>query len=191
MSNEITGNRNKGFFQYFDILVASMNFLVILITFIIFQKNIFISLFGILFSGVLIVITIYTFIRNNPFYTHYFVGLLISGFFFTIPLILRSSWLGFLFYLDILFFYRIYRSYVHQSAVTTRSKAKVMGWAGSMGLDIKNLRQGRDNLNLELRKKRNQIKESLEKQYNGNSLLRNSLILSLSLIIIFILHLQV
>ena len=45
-----------------------------------------------------------------------------------------------------------------------------------------------DNINPDLEKKRRQMKELLEKKYNGKIILRNSLVLSFSLIIIFVLH---
>ena len=197
MTNETTGNVKKGFLNYIDILVASLNFLVILITLIIFPKNIFISLIGILLSGVLIVFLVHTFIRNNPLYDRYFLGLLFCGFFFTIPLILMLTRLGLILIdflislillLDILFFYRMYRSMVQLTGATTGAKASVLGKYGGMGLRIRDLRQSWDNINPELIKKRKQMKELLEKQYDGKKVLRNSLIFSLSLFIIFVLY---
>jgi len=188
MTDEMVNNFNKGFLNYFNIFAALMNFLAILITLIIFQKNIFISSFGILFSSVFIIILIHTFIKNNPLYTYYFFGLVIIGFLFTIPLILMGSWLGIIIILDVLYFYKMYRSMVRHSGVSTMSQTRIAGRAGSMGLSVGNLKQTWDNINPDMEKKRRQMKELLEKKYNGKLILRNSLVLSFSLIIIFVLN---
>jgi len=188
MTNESARNFKKGFSSYIDILVALMNFLIILLTLLFFQKNIFTFLFGIFISGGLVVILIYTFIRNNPLYTYYLVGLVICGSCFITPLVMWGSWLGFPFFLDILYLYKIYRSIVQQSAGTTHAKANFIDTAGSMGLDISYWIQRMDTVNPEFEMKRRQMKESFKEQYNSNIILRNSMILSFSLIIVFILY---
>ena len=77
---------------------------------------------------------------------------------------------------------------VRHSGVSTMSQTRVAGRAGSMGLNVGKLKQTWDNINPDLEKKRRQMKELLEKKYNGKIILRNSLVLSFSLIIIFVLH---
>ncbi|MHA2184353.1 MAG: hypothetical protein ACXAAI_05065 [Promethearchaeota archaeon] len=176
----------KGFRNYIDIFVSSLNFAVIFISLIFFRKNILISVLGILISGIFIVLTIYTFINNNPLYIYYCYGLLICSLLYVIPSIMIFSWIGILLLPDIFYFYEIYRSRGQSSAVSMVAKTKFMQKAGNMGLIDRNLTQTWDNINPQLELKRQQQREELERQYSGKKILRNSLILSLSLIVIFI-----
>lgn len=68
------------------------------------------------------------------------------------------------------------------------AKTKFMQKAGKMGLIDRNLTQTWDNINPQLELKRRQQREEIESQYSGKKILRNSLILSLSLIVLFILY---
>jgi len=164
-----------------------MNFVAILVTFIFLQRSFLLSLIGIFITIVLIVALNYTFINKNPFYTHYLWGVIINGSLFTIPLILVSSWLGFVIFLDLLYFYAMYRSNARYLRVSI-SQNRIAGRAAISGLNIRNLKQTWYDQNHDMDKKRRYMKELLVKKYNGNSLLRNSLILNFSLIAIFVLH---
>jgi hypothetical protein len=97
-------------------------------------------------------------------------------------------WIGILLLPDIFYFYEIYRSRSQSSAVSMVAKTKFMQKAGNMGLIDRNLTQTWDNINPQLELKRQQQREELEHQYFGKKILRNSLILSISLIVIFILY---
>ncbi len=68
----MSGKKNQGFKQkpsnYFDIFLSIINFLIVVIILIFYSGNIFISVISVIISNVLIVLIIYTFIRNNPFH---------------------------------------------------------------------------------------------------------------------------
>jgi hypothetical protein len=68
------------------------------------------------------------------------------------------------------------------------AKTRFMQKAGNMGLIDRNLTQTWDNVNPQFELKRSQQRDELERQYSGKKILRNSLILSLSLFIVFILY---
>ncbi|MHA1913895.1 MAG: hypothetical protein ACW986_05170 [Promethearchaeota archaeon] len=188
MTEKDTQNFKKGFLNYLDIFVSSINFVIMFISFIFFHKNIFISVIGILLSGIFIGITIHTFINNNPLYVYYSYGLLICSLFYVMPSIIIFPWIWVLLLPDFFFFYELYRSRGRSSAVSMVAKTRFMQKAGNMGLIDRNLTQTWDNVNPQFELKRSQQRDELERQYSGKKILRNSLILSLSLFIVFILY---
>ncbi|KKM91155.1 hypothetical protein LCGC14_1231400 [marine sediment metagenome] len=95
----------KSFINYIDVTLVFINFLVILFPIVIFDKNIFISIIGILLSSVLIEKAIYTFMKNNPFYIDYCYGLLICGFLFLFPSSTIFPIVGILFFSRNLLYY--------------------------------------------------------------------------------------
>ena len=188
MTNEKSLDFKKTSINYVDIVFSIVNFLIILLPLISFRKNIFISIFGFLFSGVLIIIMLYTFTKNNPLYIYYSYTLLFCGIFFLIPSITINYVLGVLLLPELCYVYNISKTRGQTSATSQMAKLRVLGRAGGYGLNIRRMRQTWDNVNPELELKRTQQREIFEKQYNGKKNLITSSLLGLSLIIIFVLY---
>ncbi len=86
------------------------------------------------------------------------------------------------------YIYNISKARGQTSATSQIAKLKVLGRAGSYGLNIRGLRQTWDYGNPELEMKRNQQREILEKQYNGKRIMITSFLLGISLIVVFVLY---
>jgi len=188
MTNEKSLDFKKTSTNYIDIVFAIVNFLIIIFPLIFFMKNIFISIMGFLFSGVLIIITLYTFIKKNPLYIYYSYVLLFCGLFFLIPSIMINYILGGLLLPEFCYIYNISKARGQTSATSQMTKLRVLGRAGGYGLNIRRLRQTWDNGNPELEMKRKQQREILEKQYNGKRIMITSFLLGISLIFVFVLY---
>lgn len=188
MTNEKSLDFKKTSINYIDIVFAIVNFLIIIFPLIFFRKNIFISIMGFQFSGVLIIITLYTFIKNNPLYIYYSYILLFCGLFFLIPSIRINYVLGGLIVPEFCYIYNLSRARGQTSATSQMTKLRILGRAGGYGLNIRGMRQTWDNGNPELEMKRNQQREILEKQYNGKRIMLTSFLLGISLIIVFVLY---
>ncbi len=188
MTNEKSLNFEKTPLNYVDIVFSILNFLIIIFPLIFFSKNIFISIMGFLFSGVLIIITLSTFIKNNPLYIYYSYILLFCGFLFLIPSIMINYILGGLLLPEFCYFYNITKARGLTSGTSQIAKLKVSGRVGSIGLNSRRIRQAWDNVNPELEIKRKQHREILEKQYNGKKIIITSFLLGLSLIIVLVLY---
>jgi len=188
MTNEKSLDFKKTSTNYIDIVFAIVNFLIIIFPLIFFRKNIFISIMGFLFSGVLIIITLYTFIKKNPLYIYYSYVLLFCGLFFLIPSIMINYILGGLLLPEFCYIYNISKARGQTSATSQMTKLRVLGRAGGYGLNIRRLRQTWDNGNPELEMKRKQQREILEKQYNGKRIMITSFLLGISLIFVFVLY---
>jgi len=188
MTNEKSLDFKKTYINYIDIVFAVTNFLIIIFPLIFFRKNIFIPIMGFLFSGVLIIITLYTFIKNNPLYIYYSFMLLFCGILFLIPSIMINYILGGLLLPEFCYIYNISKARGQTSATSQMAKLKVSGRMGSYGLNSRRTRQAWDNVNPELEIKRKQQREILEKQYNGKKIMITSFLLGISLISVFVLY---
>ncbi|HDZ17065.1 MAG TPA: hypothetical protein ENH75_02170 [archaeon] len=188
MTNDKSLGFKKKVINYIDIVFSIVNFLIILFPLIFFRKNIFISIFGFLFSGVLIINMLYTFTKNNPLYIYYSYALLFCGIFFLIPSIMINYILGWLLIPELCYVYNISKARGQTSATSQMAKLRVLGRAGGYGLNIRRMRQTWDNVNPELELKRTQQREIFEKQYNGKKNLITSSLLGLSLIIVFVVY---
>jgi hypothetical protein len=188
MANENSPDFKKTYINYIEIALAIVNFLIIIFPLIFFSRNIFISITGFIFSGVLIVITLLTFIKNNPLYIYYNYTLLVCGFFFLIPSIMRNFIFGWLLLPELCYVYTLSKARGQTSATSQIAKLKVSGRAGSYGLNSRRIRQAWDNVNPELEIKRNQQRKILKEKYNGKKIFIRSLILGLGLIIVLILY---
>ncbi len=121
----------KSFGNYFDVSLAFINFLVIIFPLVLFNKNIFISIIGIILSGVLIEKTIYNFMKNNPFYIDYCYGLLICGFLSLFPSTAIFPIIGFLFLPEIGYcIYNMLTSKGENSGVSNIPRNFILGRSG-------------------------------------------------------------
>ncbi|KKK80898.1 hypothetical protein LCGC14_2818900, partial [marine sediment metagenome] len=154
MTNDKSLGFKKKVINYIDIVFSIVNFLIILFPLIFFRKNIFISIFGFLFSGVLIINMLYTFTKNNPLYIYYSYALLFCGIFFLIPSIMINYILGWLLIPELCYVYNISKARGQTSATSQMAKLRVLGRAGGYGLNIRRMRQTWDNVNPELELKR-------------------------------------
>lgn len=189
MASENLQEFKKGFLNYIDIGLAIINSLIILFPLIFFSKNIVISILGIILSCSILIISLSTFIRNNPLYMYYCYVLLIGGVLFLIPLTMINPILGILFIPEACFIYNISKGKSQTSALSSYAKAKyLMRFGAQYGLNAKKLSQQWDNIDPELELKKSQQRELLEKRYHGKKILISSLLLSLSLITIFALY---
>ena len=188
MTNEKPLDFKKTYINYIDIVLAIFNFLIILFPLIFFMKNFFISIMGFLFSGVLIIITLSTFIKNNPLYIYYSYMLLPCGLLFLIPSIMINNILGVLLLPEFCYFYNMSKARGQTSGTSQMAKLRVSGRAGSYGLNSRRIRQEWDKVNPELEIKRKQQREIVEKQYNGKKIVITSFLLGISLIFVFVLY---
>ena len=85
----------RTFLNYIDIGIAILNFLVIVFPLIVFYQSILISFIGVGVAGFLIIITLNTFIKNNPFYMYYCYALVLSSLFFFWRLLQINAVFGF------------------------------------------------------------------------------------------------
>ncbi len=176
----------KSFINYIDILLSIMNTLIILFSLIIFSENLLISIIGVLLTLSLVLMTFFTFIKNNPLYIYYSYILLICGILFLIPSTMINPFLGILFFPEFCFIYNISKGRSQSSAISTYAKVKYLKRMGAhYGLNAQKLSQQWDNINPELELKKNQQRDLLEKSYNSKKVLVSSLCLFLSLVIVF------
>ena len=85
----------RTFLNYIDIGIAILNFIVIVFPLIVFYQSIPISFIGVGVAGFLIIITLNTFIKNNPFYMYYCYALVLSSLFFFWRLLQINAVFGF------------------------------------------------------------------------------------------------
>lgn len=178
MSTDQTYIFKRFFLNYIDISIAVLNFLVIVFPLIIFYQNISISFIGIGIASVLIVLTVLTFLKNNPFYIYYCYALMISSLFFLFRLMLINALFG---------------------AVILPTAWYIYTFYGANELYAPSLVPYNNNVNLSSYRipkrvdgnvayKRKQRIEIIKKQYDSDLSRKYSIILSLSLIFIFFLY---
>ena len=184
MAEELTPPFKRGTSNYLDIIMAFVNFLIIIFPLSIIRNNIIITILGIVISSVVIISAIYTFSIKNPFYSMYCYVLLFCGFLFIFAYIAINPIFGGLFLLEGFYLYLVTKLRGDPSAVRRASRNVMAGRLGSMGINVR--RRGMTNVELELEKKRIQERERLAIKYNRKQIFIRCLILSLSLFVIFI-----
>lgn len=186
MISEKTHDFKKRYINYFDIILAIMNSLVIIFPLVIIYENPVISIIGIFLSSGTITLAIYTFIKNNPLYIYYCYTLLLYGLLFSIPSMILHPIFGAILIPDICFIYNISKGKSQTSALSGYAKAQfLMRFGAQYGMNVKQLSQQWDNINPELELKKQQQREKLEKQYFSKKILISTFILSVSLLAIF------
>ncbi len=188
MAEELTPPFKRGTSNYLDIMMAFVNFLIIIFPLSIIRNNIIITILGIVISSVVIISAIYIFSIKNPFYSMYCYVLLFCGFLFIYPLIAINLIYGGLFFLEGFYLWINSKLRREPSHISRLAQYRTDGIAGSMGLNIR--RRGMTNVELELEKKRIQERERLAIKYNRKQILIRCLILGLSLFVIFIVFIQ-
>ena len=189
MTSEKVQEFKKSFMNYVDIALAIINALIIMLPLIFFSKNIVISILGIVLSCSSLIVTIFTFSRNNPLYIYYCYVLLIGAILFLIPSIVINPIFGILFIPEVWFIYNISKGKSQTSALSSYAKMQYLQRFGAQyGMDAKQLTQQWDNINPELDLKEKQQRELLEQKYYGKKILISSFLLSLSLIAVFALY---
>ncbi len=176
----------KSTINYIDIILAVLNSLNIILPLIIFHDILGLSIIGILISIVILALTIYTFIRNNPLYTYYSDILLLGGLLYSF-----MSPLFFLFFID--FCYLCYRINVHvKYSKRNRNKPLLARGIGRYYVNNRNINIGIgkefqqwDNIQRALENKRIQYREKLENQYHYKIILASSVMFALVLIVVF------
>ena len=161
--------------------MAIMNFLVIALALVFFYTNIFISIIGVLLAGVLIVITIFTFIKKNPFYIYYCYALILSSLFFLFRLMLINSLFGFVILPTV---WNIYTFYTANQMYSPN----LVPYDNSAALYSTRLPKRIDS---NIAYKRKQRIELMKKQYNSKISRKYSSILTLSLIIVFLIYIVI
>ena len=173
--------------NYFDIILSILNFLIILFPLISKNYVLVISIFGILVSSTLVILTLYTFMKNNPLYTYYSFSLLFSGLLFLIPSIVINSLMIFLILPEIALIYTLSKMRGEISVKRQIAGVKVLGKRGFAGLIDERTAQNLARMNRELEIKKEKQRELFLQKYNGKKLLKNSLLFSLSMLTIFFL----
>jgi len=177
----------KSLQNYFDIILSVLNFLIILFPLISINEVLVISIIGILVSSTLIILTLYTFMKNNPLYTYYSFSLLFSGFLFLIPSIVINPLMIFLILPETFLIYIISKMKGEVSVKRQSAGVKVLGKRGFAGLVDDRMAQNLASMNRELEIKKEKQRELFLQKFNGKKLLKNSLLFSLSMSTIFIL----
>ncbi len=184
MKNETNGKFKPGLINYLDVIVAVMNFMIIIIPMLFFYENVFISIIGIFISGVLIVFALSSLASNNPFYIYYCYGLMINSIFFIFPAFIMIPWLGLLFLPNFIFLYQLSKKRSQHAATNIIARS---ARAGNLGLMIRNLDQKYDNINPDLEIKRKQQRDIVENLYKGKKILRLTFLFSIALFVVFVL----
>jgi hypothetical protein len=188
--NEISSSKfKKRFVNYFEVILSSVNSLIIIFLLIIAHKNIILSIIGILFACINLALIYYIFIKNNPMYRYYCYVLLFSGILFFIPSLWIDLTLGSLFLPNIIYIIIITKRYSGASAIESVAKYHYMQrFAVDYAFNAKNLSQQWDNINPELELKRQKHRELLEKKYHSKKIIITSILLSFIWLIIFLLY---
>jgi len=95
----------KGVMNYVDMLFAIFHFIIIVFPLIVIQNIIILEILGILCSSFLLLLMIYNFTSDNPFYISYGIALLLSNFFFLIPSVILIPLIGFFLIPEIMYIY--------------------------------------------------------------------------------------
>ncbi|MFX1499322.1 MAG: hypothetical protein ACFFBH_17530 [Promethearchaeota archaeon] len=186
MTEEKSQDFKKHLVNYFDIILAFINSLVIIFPLIIIYENLAISIIGIFLSCGTIALAIFTFIRNNPLYIYYCYSLLLCALLFSIPSIMLNPYFAIILIPDICFIYNLSKGKSQTSALSSYAKAQFLMRMGTQyGMSTKKLSQQWDNINPELELKKQQQREILEKQYYSKKIIISTFILSVSLVAIF------
>lgn len=179
-------NFKKDRSNYIDFCLAFINFLIIVIQLIVFHKNIFISIFGLVISSILIVLTAYEFIKSNPFIIYYCFVFLISSISFLITSVTINPMLGLSYILvgvNIINYFKLLR-YIHSDSQIVG--ASVFYKYGGKISNVEHKYQQVGYIDAELESKAKQQRLKLKKQYNSGKILKYSLILGFGLIIVSI-----
>jgi hypothetical protein len=171
----------KGIINFIDIGIAIMNFTVIAFTLIYFYRNIIISIIGVIFATILMGITVLTFIKDNPFYIYYCYALIITSLFFLFRLMLINSLFGFIILPTVWDIYTFYTANQMYSP-------NLVPYDNSVSLYSTGIPKRTDS---NIAYKRKQRVELIKKQYNSNISRKYSLILTMSLILIFIIYILI
>lgn len=83
---KVTKSKNKpeiskrGMLEYFDIIMAFINSTAIILVFILINNSILLlSIIGFIFAAILLVETIISYLKRNPFYIYFCYGLALNG----------------------------------------------------------------------------------------------------------------
>jgi len=188
MAEELTPPFKRGTSNYLDIIMALVNFLIIIFPLSIIGNNIIITILGIVISSVVIISAIYMFSIKNPFYSMYCYVLLFCGFLFILSLIAINPIFGGLILLESIYLWIDSRLKGTSSGTSRIARVSMEGALSSIGLNVR--RRGMDRNELEFEKMRIQERERLAIKYNRKQILIRCLILSLSLFVIFIVFIQ-
>jgi len=173
----------KGVMNYVDLVFAIFHFIIIVFPLIVIQHILVLEIIGILCSSFLLILLIYNFTSENPFYISYGIALLLSNFFFLIPSVILVPLIGFFLIPECLYIYIVtFKSRVF-SASKFYADYRFRRSVGSIGLPPN------PDPNLKLREGKQS--EKAEKRYNAKKHTIISFILLVSLVVVFVTWLDV
>ena len=183
MNSLIKDEFKKGVMNYVDVVFAIFHFIIIVFPLIVIQNIFVLEIVGIVCSSVLLILLIYNFISENPFYISYGIVLLIGNFFFLIPSVILVPLIGFFLIPEFFYIYIV----TFKSRVFSATKMygeyiyrKRLGTLGLLPIPDPNLkmREGKQS-------------EIAEKRYNAKKHVVISFILLISLVVVFVTWLDV
>jgi len=183
MNSLIKDEFKKGVMNYVDLVFAIFHFIIIVFPLIVIQNILVLEIIGILCSSVLLILLVYNFTSENPFYISYGIALLLSNFFFLIPSVILVPPIGFFLIPEVIYIYiitfksrvfsdrKFYGDYIYR---------KKLGTLGLLPLPDPNLkmREGKQS-------------EIAEKRYNAKKHAIISFILLICLVVVFVTWLDV
>ncbi len=188
MSIDNKQDSKKSFLKYSDIVIAVINFFIIIFALIIFHENIILSIIGIYLSVGILSLATYTFIRNNPLYLYYCYIILLFAILFLSLLLTKYLILGIFLIPEIVYLYYLIGSNSHTSTINSIAKQRfVMRAGGLYSFNAIRLTQQWDNISHELENQKLKRRDIIEKQYNATKISIISLVFAVSFFVIFIL----
>ncbi|MFX0036560.1 MAG: hypothetical protein ACFE9I_13090 [Candidatus Hermodarchaeota archaeon] len=163
--------------NYIDIFFAIFHFFIILFSYFSLPSFIAYSLSAIIVSSFSLSIMTYLFVKNNPFYIYYNLGVLIMGFFF-LSSILTNEGIPLIF----IFFLILEVAYFWSLIGKNRPTPYSIVWGGSHILDYYKV-----PVNYEEKLELSRQKEHLKKLYKRRKNIILSMILNITFIIFAIL----
>lgn len=173
----------KGVMNYVDLVFAIFHFIIIVFPLILIQNILVLEIIGILSSSFLLILLVYNFTSENPFYISYGIALLLSNFFFLIPSVLLVPLIGFFLIPECIYIYIVTFKSRAFSATKFYRDYQYRKKLGTLGL------LPTPNPNLKLREKKQS--EEAEKQYSAKKHVIISFILLICLVVVFIAWLDV
>ena len=173
----------KGVMNYVDLVFAIFHFIIIVFPLIVIQNILILEIIGILCSSFLLILLVYNFTSENPFYISYGIALLLSNFFFLIPSVILVPLIGFFLIPEFFYIYIVTFKSRAFSATKFYGDYKYRKRLGTVGL----LPIPDPNLKMRERKQ----SEIAEKRYSAKKHAIISFVLLISLVVVFVTWLDV
>ena len=185
MKEDKSINFKKKFLDYIDISFAFLHFILIIFPLIMIYEYMIVTIIGCIIATVFLVAIIYTFIRDNPFFIYYCYGLFFLGFFFLMASLLIIPLLVFIIIPQLIYIYNLMKNArqfeLPEGFVTGVRETNRYG-----AIAYYHLLNSRDVVTTEDKLLIKQQKKNLNEKFHVNTILGITLILTISLFIIYV-----